>query len=173
MSNVRPHTMPLTAAQLGKHGEEYTARILRSRGYVVECLSTNAPTYDLKVSTTDTTFLVSVKVSRTKQHVRLGQRKSVLGLTEGNYVFAFSPATGSTIESLDDSPFELLILPAERVRTESLAIHDAYWAERSRDPNIFSVIVKGYDRYGRPTWNNWQQHQLAWHLLPPLHQSAR
>ena len=165
--------MPLTDAQLGKHGEEYASQLLRSRGYAVAFLSTNAPTYDLKVSTPDTTFFVSVKVSRTKQHVRLGQRKSVLGLIEGNYVFAFSPPAGGTIESLESSPFELLILPAERVRTESLAIHDAYWAERSRDPNIFSVIVKGYDRYGRPTWNNWQQYQAAWHLLPQPHLSAR
>jgi hypothetical protein len=164
--------MPLTDAQLGKHGEEYAYRLLRDRGYSAEFLPTNAPTYDLKVSTPDTTFFVSVKVSRTKQHVRLGQRKSVLGLTEGNYVFAFSPPTGGTIESLDMSPFELFILPAERVRTESLAIHDAYWSERSRDPNIFSVIVKGYDRYGRPTWKNWQQYQAAWQLLPQPHRSV-
>ena len=159
--------MPLTDAQLGRHGEEYAAALLRKRGYAVSELPTNFPTYDLKVATATSEFLVSVKVSRTKQHVRLGQRKSVLGLLPGNYVFAFTPEPDGRIEDLNTTPHKLLILPAEQVRTDSLAIHDFYWAERLKDPNIFSVIVKGYDRYGRPTWSGWQSYRHAWHLLPP------
>lgn len=158
--------MPLTDAQLGKHGEAFACKLLEERGYTVEFLPTNHPTYDLNVRSADQSFLVSVKVSRTKQHVRLGQRQSVLRLCSGNFVFAFVPQLGGQIDTLDTSPHELLILPAEQVCADSLAIHDSYWAERSKDPNIFSVMVKGYDRYGRPTWSKWQQYSRAWHLLP-------
>ena len=156
----------LSDSELGKHGEEFTARLLQAQGYGVEFLSTNAPTYDLKFSTGSESFLVSVKVSRTKQHVRLGQRKSVLGLIDKNFVFAYSPKSADEIQNLNLSPYQLLIIPGEIARTDSLLIHDAYWAERSRDPNIFSVIVKAYDRYGRSTWQNWQQYNSAFNLLP-------
>ena len=159
--------MPFTDAQLGKHGEEYAAALLRKRGYAVSDLPTNFPTYDLKVTTSAGEFLVSVKVSRTKQHVRLGQRKSVLGLLTGNFVFAFTPEPDGQIEDLNTTPHGLLILPADQVRTDSLAVHDSYWAERSRNPNIFSVMVKEYSRYGRPTWSAWQSYRQAWHLIPP------
>jgi hypothetical protein len=159
----------LTDAELGNHGEDYAASLLKSRGYSVDFLPTNTPTYDLKVCSASGTFLVSVKVSRSKRHVRLGQRKSILGLEAGNFVFAFAPPADATteIERLDVSPYDLLILPGEKVKTDSVAIHDAYWLERSRDPNSFSIIVKAYDRYGRPTWDSWQQFKSAWHLLPP------
>ena len=162
-----PYKLRLTDAQLGKHGEDFATRLLEDRGYKVEPLPTNSPTYDLKVVADATTFLVSVKVSRTRPHVRLGQRKSVLGLESKHFVFAFSPQSGGEIENLSVSPYELLILPAAKVRSDSLAIHDRYWNERSKDPNIFSVMVKGYDRYGRPTWQDWQQYLGAWSQLPP------
>lgn len=66
------------------------------------------------------------------------------------------------------SPNGLLIMRADKVRMDSLAIHDSYWEQRSRDPNIFSVMVKGYDRHGRSTWTDWQAYREAWHLLPPV-----
>ena len=153
-------------SELGQHGEEFTAQLLETQGYGVEFLPRNSPTYDLKVSTGTESFFVSVKVSRTKQHIRLGQRKSVLGLIEKNFVFAYSPNNVSEIQNLSSSPYHLLIIPGEIARTDSLLIHDAYWAERSKDPNIFSVIVKAYDRYGRTTWQNWQQYSSAFALLP-------
>ena len=156
----------LSDSELGKHGEDFAARLLQAKGYRVEFLPPNFPTYDLKVNSGASSFLVSVKVSRTKQHVRLGQRKSVLGLVDGNFVFAFCPKIAGEIETLDLSPHDLLIIPAEEARTGSLKIHDAYWAERSRDPDIFSVIVKNYDLYGRATWQSWQKFNSAFHSLP-------
>jgi hypothetical protein len=156
----------LSDSELGKHGEEFTAQLLEAQGYGVEFLSRNSPTYDLKVSIGTESFLISVKVSRTKQHVRLGQRKSVLGLTNKNFVFAYAPRNVGEIQNLNLSPYQLLIIPGEVARIDSLQIHDAYWAERSKDPNIFSVIVKAYDRYGRPAWQNWQKYDSAFNLLP-------
>ena len=156
----------LTSKQLGDHGEDFAISLLRSRGYTAEKLTINAPTYDIRASNGHTTFFVSVKVSRTKQHVRLGTRRSAEGLTPNNFVFAFTPS-GDEIESLETSPYELLILPADVVRTDSLTIHDNYWLSRSKDPNIFSVIVKAYDKYGKPTWQRWQHYKEAWGILPP------
>ena len=155
-----------TSKQLGDHGEDFAISLLRSRGYTAEKLAVNAPTYDIKASNGHATFFVSVKVSRTKQHVRLGTRRSVEGLTPNNFVFAFTPS-GGEIESLETSPYELLILPADVVRNDSLTIHDDYWLSRSKDPNIFSVIVKAYDKYGKPTWQRWQHYKEAWGTLPP------
>lgn len=158
--------MSLTAKQLGDHGEDFTSDLLLSRGFSVQKLPVNAPTYDLVVTRGQTSFRVSVKVSRQKQHVRLGARKSVQGLEAGNFLFAYVPAPGGEIRSLGESAFTLLILPAELVREGSLAIHDKYWHDRQRDPSIFSVMVKGYDRHGGPTWTAWQAYREAWHLLP-------
>ena len=62
----------------------------------------------------------------------------VPGLNEGplaatsSFVFAFSPQSGQEIENLGVSPYQLLILPAAKVRADSLAIHDGYWNERSK-----------------------------------------
>jgi hypothetical protein len=50
----------------------------------------------------------------------------------------------SKIQTLAVSPYTLLIIPAEVARDDALSIHDPYWMEKSRDPNIFSVMVKGY-----------------------------
>ena len=157
--------MQLTAKQLGDHGEEFTRQLLEARGYSVVKLPNNSPTYDLEVSRGGRTFQVSVKVSRQKQHVRLGARRSVMRLEQGNFVFAYVPSEAE-ITTLDSSAYTLLILPAELVRADSIAIHDEYWLARARDPNIFSVMVKGYDKYGRPTWSSWQPYREAWHLLP-------
>ena len=63
--------MKLTSKQLGDLGEDHAASLLRERGYAVEKLPVNAPTYDLRVIGQDAEFFVSVKVSRTKPHIAL------------------------------------------------------------------------------------------------------
>ena len=109
--------------------------------------------------------MVSVKVAREKQHVRLGSRRSVLGLGPGNFVFAFIPARGGQIQTLASSPHALLIIPAEVARDDALLVHDPYWIEKSQDPNIFSVMVKGYGSHHQTIWPRWLEYRDAWHLL--------
>jgi hypothetical protein len=155
-----------SSKELGDHGEEHTCQLLRARGYSAELLSVNARTYDVQASRGSAKFFVSVKVSREKQHVRLGARRSVLGLQEGNFVFAYLPLPGHEITSLSESPHTLLILPAELARTDSLSVHDAYWTERSKDPNIFSVMVKGYGSHHREIWPLWLGYRDAWEQVP-------
>ena len=155
----------LTAKELGDHGESYACELLNSRGFDAQLLKVNARTYDLQVRKGDRRFFVSVKVSRDKQHVRLGSRKSVLGLEAGNFVFAFLPAPGSSVDSLAHSAHTLLILPAEIARDDALSVHDAYWMARGKDPNIFSVMVKAYGSHHRDMWPRWLTYANAWNLL--------
>lgn len=158
--------MKISAKQLGDDGEEFTLRLLESRGFTATRLPVNAKTYDLRVQRDGSEFLVSVKVSREKQHVRLGARRSVLGLRSGNFVFAYLPTPGEQITSLATSPHSLLILPAELAREDALSIHDRYWNDRCRDPNIFSVMVKGYGSRHRAMWSRWLAFKDAWSQLP-------
>lgn len=151
--------------ELGDDGEHHTCELLRSRGYDARLLQVNARTYDLHVQKGRQEFLVSVKVARDKQHVRLGSRRSVLGLEAGNFVFAYLPKPGHSIINLKDSPHTLLILPAEIAQVDALSIHDPYWIEREKDPNIFSVMVKGYGSHHRKMWPRWLEYTNAWHLL--------
>jgi Holliday junction resolvase len=155
------------AKQLGDEGERLTVELLKARGYEAELLPTNHPTYDVVAARGETRFYVSVKVSREKQHVRLGSRASVMRLTAGNFVFAFLPAGGSQI-SLSPPDYRLLVIPAEVARTDSLFNHDAYWDERGGDRDGYSVMIKGYERRPahREAWLRWQGYQDAWHLLP-------
>ena len=155
-----------TSKELGDHGEGHACELLRERGYAAILLRVNAKTYDIQASLGDKTFMVSVKVSREKQHVRLGSRRSVLGLTPGNFVFAFFPAPGAQIQDLGQSPHTLLIIPAEVARDEALSVHDPYWIDKNKDPNIFSVMVKGYGSHHRAMWPQWLAYRDAWHLLP-------
>ena len=67
--------MRVSAKQLGDHGEEFTCRLLRQKGFSAELLSVNARTYDIVAGRGADEFLVSVKVAREKQHVRLGARR--------------------------------------------------------------------------------------------------
>ncbi|MBL8226404.1 MAG: hypothetical protein JNM50_13855 [Chromatiales bacterium] len=155
------------AKQLGDEGEQLAVELLTARGYEAELLPTNHPTYDVVASRGATRFYVSVKVSREKQHVRLGSRASVMRLNAGDFVFAFLPDGGAEI-SLRPPGYRLLIIPAEVARTDSLANHDAYWDERGGDRDGYSVMIKGYERRPahRQAWLRWQGYQDAWHLLP-------
>ena len=157
--------MKLTSKQLGDAGEQHALELLQSRGYEVHKLPTNAPTYDLQVSRGTSTFLVSVKVSRDKQHVRLGARNSVLRLTSGNFVFAFMPSGKEELASLEPTQYRLLIVPAEVARDDSLSIHDAYWAAKGGGAS-YSVMVKGYGSHHRIMWPRWLSYAESWHLLP-------
>ena len=72
--------------------EQHTKQLLVQRGYSVRPHPTNFPTYDLFVtSPAGKSFQVSVKASRTTRHVRLGREKSVRGLKNGDFVFAYVP----------------------------------------------------------------------------------
>jgi Holliday junction resolvase len=155
------------AKQLGDEGERLVVELLRSRGYAAELLPTNYPTYDVVASRGPSMFHVSVKVSREKQHVRLGSRASVMRLSVGNFVFAFLPDGGPEI-SLNPPGYRLLIIPAEVAKADSLANHDAYWDERGGDRDAYSVMIKGYERRPahRAAWERWQEYRDAWHLLP-------
>src|SRR5215210_7450035 len=122
--------MRLDAKALGDAGEAHSLELLQANGFSASLLPTNAPTYDLRASRPGIEFFVSVKVSREKQHVRLGARSAVDRLGQGNFVFAFMPREGSELTSFDPANYRLLILAAEVVKADALPIHDAYWAKR-------------------------------------------
>ena len=166
MQSAKVPQSPLTPKELGDNGEDHTCRLLEARGYTAKKLNVNARTYDILATRGEKSFLISVKVSRNKQHVRLGSRRSVLGLEQGNFVFAYLPINGGDIESLDPSLYRLLILPAEMAKADSLSINDAYWSAKQRDPNSFSVMVKGYGSHHREMWPRWLNYTDAWSLLP-------
>ncbi|MGC3980920.1 MAG: hypothetical protein QM808_06665 [Steroidobacteraceae bacterium] len=158
--------MEISAKQLGDDGEEFTLSLLQSRGFKVEKLPVNAKTYDLHAQKGNRDFFVSVKVSREKQHVRLGARRSVLRLEAGNFLFAYLPVAGGQITTLANSSHTLLILPAELVKKDALSIHDPYWVQKGKDPNIFSVMVKGYGSHHKEMWPKWLAFKDAWNLIP-------
>ncbi len=155
-----------SSKELGDDGEKHTCDLLKARGYDARLLQVNARTYDVEATKGSQRFLVSVKVARDKQHVRLGSRRSVLGLEAGNFVFAYLPKVGSAISTLRDSPHTLLIIPANVARTDALSIHDSYWIAKGKDPNIFSVMVKGYGSHHRAMWPKWLKYSEAWQSLP-------
>jgi hypothetical protein len=150
--------------KLGDEGEEFTVELLRQRGYVATKLRTNYPTYDIHVQAAAYNFYISVKVSRSRQHVRLGCRRSVDRLTPGNFVFAFLPLAPAEID-LSAGRYQLLILPAGKVRAGALRVYDQYWAEKGKG-NGYSVIIKGYDSRQSKIWNRWLSYTNAWTQLP-------
>jgi hypothetical protein len=146
-------------------GERHAVDLLIARGYAATTLPTNFPTYDIEASRNGSTFFVSVKVSRDKQHVRLGSRSSVERLSEGNFVFAFLPKPGLAITDLDPAQYTLLILPATLAKNDGLRVHDAYWAEKG-NAQEYSVMVKGYGKHHKAIWPIWMTYADAWRQLP-------
>jgi hypothetical protein len=152
--------------ELGDRGEAFAAELLAARGYTVTMLPTNFPTYDLEVSRGATTFLVSVKASRDREHVRLGTRASVERLEEGNFVMALLPKTKAKIFLADDG-YRLLVIPAKVAREDALHVHDTYCAMKGHDKG-YSIMVKGYSRrqQQREVWARWKQYEDGWDFLP-------
>ena len=157
--------MSISSKALGDAGETYACHLLATHGFQATKLHVNAKTYDVEARQGSRVFLISVKVAREKQHVRLGSRRSVTALDDGNFVFAFMPVGKEPIEDFQTSPHKLLILPASVAREDSLCVHDSYWMAKARDPNIFSVMVKGYGSHHKSMWPRWLEYQDAWHLL--------
>jgi hypothetical protein len=154
-----------TGKELGDAGEKLAVDLLSAWGYSATCLPTNNRTYDIRASRNGMEFFVSVKVSRNRAHVRLGSRRSVSRLSQGNFVFAFLPKNGQHI-SLAAGDYRLWIIPAEVAKTDSLKVYDAYWSAKGSNEESYSVIIKGYDRNQREIWNRWGTFENAWHLLP-------
>lgn len=160
--------MTRDSKDLGDAGELFAKQLLETKGYEVvllEDIRRNAPTYDLEVSRGGSNFKVSVKTSRSKQHVRMGQRRSVLRLTEGNFLFAFLPVDGHEIE-FEEGKYRLWIIPAVVAKDDGLRVHDKYWDDRDGDKDKFSVMVKGYGNHHREIWGRWRSYEEAWNLLP-------
>jgi hypothetical protein len=150
--------------RLGDEGEEFTLELLHQRGYVANKLRTNYPTYDIQVQAAASSFCVSVKVSRSKQHVRLGSRRSVDRLASGNFVFAFLPLAPGEID-LPAGRYRILIMPAEEVRADALCVYDQYWAKKGTSDG-YSVMIKAYDSRQNAIWSRWLKYTDAWNQLP-------
>jgi hypothetical protein len=162
------------ASVLGSEAEYFAASMLRDRGFAVTSFKTNNPTYDLEVNGC-TSFMISVKASKNKQHVRLGSLRSVNRLTKGHFVFAFMPALGAPTIKFSEDGFRLLIIPAEIAREDSIAVRNSYLELKGYDEGYsYSLIVKGYARraHQSDTWRKWSQFENAWSLLP-LAQNAQ
>lgn len=153
-----------TAKEFGNAGEQLAVDLLSARGYSVTWLPTNYPAYDIRASRNGTEFFVSVKSSR-YQHVRLGARRSVSLLSQGNFVFAFLPKNGQNI-SLSAGNYRLWIIPDEVAKTDSLKVYDAYRSAKGGGKKSYSVIIKGYARNQGEIWNRWSTFENAWHFLP-------
>lgn len=163
--NERRATTRPPSKKLGDDGEELAVSLLGSRGYTAELLSKNFPTYDIQASGESNDFLVSVKVARLHQHLRLGSRNSVSRLSDGNFILAFLANPSSEVD-LVPGGYRLLILPAAEVRDYALSVHDAYWAAKGKADG-FSVMIKAYDPRHIDVWQRWTaSYQDAWHQLP-------
>ncbi len=155
----------LASKQLGDDGEKLAAQLLRQRGYTASLLAHNFPTYDIEASGASDNFLVSVKVARAQQHLRLGSRRSVARLSKGNFIFAFLANLSEEV-SLVSGGYRLLILPAIEVRDYALSVHDAYWAARGKADG-YSVMIKANDPNHITIWHRWSAaYENAWQQLP-------
>lgn len=155
--------------ELGNLGEDFVDRLLAGRGYSTTRLGGRFETYDIQVISTDGPFMVSVKTSRNKQHVRLGSEKSVARLAAPHFVIAVLPLDDDGDVALESGKCRVLIIPAEVAKADGLRVTESYFAEDSTRKRWETVMVKGYSR--RPiqeeTWERWlSDYTDAWHLLP-------
>lgn len=164
LQSARAQVEPPSSKQLGDLGENLVRDLLISRGYEATLLPKNYPTYDVRVLG-QKEFLVSVKVARDRQHLRLGSRRSVARLEAGNFLFALLPRDGDRVVDLDTGAYKLLILPAGEVRDHALRVHDEYWSSRGVDDG-YSVMVKAYDQQHEDLWVRWSACADAWQQLP-------
>ena len=89
---------------LGDAAELFAKALLEDRGYTAQLLQNNYPTYDIEVYGS-CRFLISVKASRSKQHVRLGTRASAGRLGPDGFVFAFMPLLGRSDLALTEGGY--------------------------------------------------------------------
>ena len=166
---MTPRRPSIGSKDLGDHAESVAQLLLHEHGYTADLHRINNPVYDISVEATRH-FNVSVKASRTQQHVRLGSLKSVMQLSAGNFVFAFMPALGRKEISLADGGYRLFIIPAEIARDDGIAVRNSYLELKGKDQSYsYSLMVKGYTKreHQVQVWSQWAQYESAWHLLPP------
>jgi len=171
---VAPRRPSIGSKDLGDRAEFVAQLLLHERGYNSDLHRINNPVYDLAVDAS-IPFNVSVKASRTKQHVRLGSLRSVMQLQAGNFVFAFMPRLGHKEISLSDGSYRLLIIPAEIAKDDGIAVRNSYLEHRGLDESYnYSLMVKGYAKreHQVQVWSQWAQYENAWHLLPPPKHAA-
>ena len=164
-----PRRPSLGSKDLGDHAESLVQLLLHERGYNADLHPINNPVYDLIVDAS-TPFNVSVKASRTMQHVRLGSLRSVARLSSGNFVFAFMPLVGKREIALAEGKYRLFIIPADVARDDGIATRQSYLQLRELDESYsYSLMVKGYSKreHQVQVWSRWAQYENAWHLLPP------
>jgi len=154
---------------LGDAAELFAITLLEAHGYTAKQLRNNYPTYDIAVDGS-CQFLISVKASSSKQHVRLGTRASAGRLEPDGFVFAFMPPDDRDNLILAEGGYKLLIVPGDVARDDSIALQRSYLAERGKDPDsiYYSLMVKGYSRrqHQRDVWARWLRYENAWDLLP-------
>lgn len=166
---MTPRRSSVGSKDLGDHAESVAQLLLHERCYNADLHRINNPVYDLSVDAVNH-FNVSVKASRTQQHVRLGSLRSVMQLSAGNFVFAFMPSLGRKEIDLSGGGYRLFIIPAEIARDDSIAVRNSYLEHRGLDQSYsYSLMVKGYAKreHQVQVWSQWAQYEGAWHLLPP------
>ena len=153
---------------LGNATEEFVVRLLSDRGYSASLLPTNYPTYDIHVVGTSE-FFVSVKASASKQHVRLGSRRSVERLTSDSFVFALMPKPGKKELVLCEGGYRLLIIPGDVAKYDSIALSESYAAHRGIAGEYgYSLMVKEYSKrqHQIEIWSKWAAYEDAWATIP-------
>ena len=153
---------------LGDAAEEFVARLLSDRGYSASLLPTNYPTYDIHV-VGSSEFFISVKASASKQHVRLGSRRSVERLTSDSFVFALMPIPGNRELVLCEGGYRLLIIPGDVAKNDSIALSESYAAHRGIAGEYgYSLMVKGYSKrqHQVEVWSKWASYEDAWASIP-------
>jgi len=136
----------ITSRQFGENARHLAVSLLEERGYRAKILPHNYPTYGVEVEG-QVRFYVSVKASRSKQHVRLNVWSSVENLSEGNFVFAFMPRLESFDTDLESGLYGLLIIPTAIALDDAMAATESYVMERARPESEKyhrSLMVKGY-----------------------------
>lgn len=165
---MTPRRPSIGSKDLGDHAESVAQLLLHERGYNADLHRINNPVYDLAVDAS-TPFNVSVKASRTQQHVRLGSLRSVRQLQPGNFIFAFMPSLERKEISLSAGGYRLFIIPAEIARDDGIAVRNSYLEHRGLDQSYsYSLMVKGYAKreHQVQVWSQWLQYEDAWHVLP-------
>lgn len=157
--------------KLSVAGEKFVHQSLVRRGYRAELLRRNYPTYDIRTGSARGECMVSVKTSKSSQHVRLGKERAIEQLTRGNFVIALMPFDGQEEITIEPGKCRVLVIPAEVAKADGMKVTEEYYAESKTRKRWGEVIVKGYSskRSHPQVWAHWiAEFSDAWHLLPPV-----